>query len=335
MHPPLAGQSSLVTYSRTSYYALDIDVNRSTVENVFYFMKPSFRQTLSERQIMPFIGVYDAFSAAIAGRYTDSLFISGFGFAASHYGLPDIGFIAWSDLIYYVQRIRTILPHHYLIVDIDDGYVDIAVACHVVHMLENMGTDAVILEDQKRPRRCGHVDGKQLLELDSYLEKLSRVIEARDELFVIARTDSCDIDDIFRRTIAFQAAGADAILVDGLKDLSIISELKKEIHLPIAFNQIAGGKSPTCSLSELKQLGISIVNYSTPCLFAAQEAIEETLQNLQDRGGLIEKNRVGVAECMSTLQKSLLSRDFPPPNNPLHLINPEKMFEKYNITRKS
>jgi 2-methylisocitrate lyase-like PEP mutase family enzyme len=274
--------------------------------------RKSFRQVLAQREIMPFIGVHDAFSAAIAGRYCDSLFISGFGFAASHYGLPDIGFIAWSDLVAYVQRIRTILPNHYLLVDIDDGYVDIEVACHVAVLLERMGADAVILEDQKRPRRCGHVDGKQLLDLESYLEKLERVLATRKELFVVARTDSSDIDDIFRRTKAFQAAGADAILVDGLRDFAIIRELKKEIHIPIAFNQIAGGKSPVCSLPELKEIGLSIVNYSTPCLFAAQEAIEKTLHDLQQRNGLIEKNLVGVPECMATMQKSLISRDAQP-----------------------
>jgi 2-methylisocitrate lyase-like PEP mutase family enzyme len=290
-------------------------------------MKRSFRESLAEREIMPFVGVYDAFSAAIAGRYSDSLFISGFGFAASHYGLPDIGFIAWSDLVAYVQRIRTILPHHYLLVDIDDGYVDVEVACHVARLLDNMGADAAILEDQKRPRRCGHVDGKQLLELDAYLEKLNRVLECRGDLYIVARTDSSDIDDIFRRTIAFQAAGADAILVDGLRDLSLIRELKKEIHVPIAFNQIAGGKSPTCTLAELKELGISIVNYSTPCLFSAQEAIEATLQNLQANGGLIEKNLVGVPECMATMQQSLMSRDAQPPQIPLHFVEPTMVSE--------
>jgi 2-methylisocitrate lyase-like PEP mutase family enzyme len=286
-------------------------------------MKPNFRQTLAEREIMPFVGVHDAFSAAIAGRYSDSLFISGFGFAASHYGLPDIGFIAWSDLVAFVQRVRTILPHHYLLVDIDDGYVDVEVACHVASLLENIGADAVILEDQKRPRRCGHVDGKQLLDLDAYLEKLNRVLETRRDLYVVARTDASDIDDIFRRTIAFQAAGADAILVDGLRDFSLIKELKKEIHLPMAFNQIAGGKSPTCTLAELKELGVSIVNYSTPCLFAAQEAIEATLAHLQSNGGLIQKNLVGVPECMATMQQSLANRDSLPPQAPMPFVNPE------------
>lgn len=114
------------------------------------------REAVAHRNITPFIGVYDAFSAGIAGKHYDALFVSGFGFAASFYGLPDIGFITWSDMVAFVQRIRTVLPQHHLLVDIDDGYCDPEVACHVVSLLEASGASGVVLEDQKRPRRCGH-----------------------------------------------------------------------------------------------------------------------------------------------------------------------------------
>jgi 2-methylisocitrate lyase-like PEP mutase family enzyme len=122
-----------------------------------------FRETLAERSLLPLIGVYDVFSASIAGQYFDGIFVSGFGFAASYYGLPDIGFIAWSDMVNFVQRVRTILPTHHIVVDIDDGYIDTEVACHVVRLLEAIGASAVVLEDQRRPRRCGHLAGKQIL----------------------------------------------------------------------------------------------------------------------------------------------------------------------------
>src|SRR3974377_2390527 len=92
---------------------------------------------------MPFIGVYDAFSASVAARHYHGLFVSGFGFAASYYGLPDIGFIAWPDILAFVQRLRTILPAHYLLVDIDDGYGDPEIACHVVCSLESLGAFGV------------------------------------------------------------------------------------------------------------------------------------------------------------------------------------------------
>ncbi len=181
------------------------------------------RDAVSGRDIMPFIGVYDVFSASLAARQFDALFISGFGFAASHYGLPDIGFITWSEMVYYVQRIRTVLPDHHLLVDIDDGYCDPEVACHVASILETSGASGVVLEDQKRPRRCGHFDGKQIMDMDEYLAKLKQVLATRRDLFVVARTDSSDLADIERRVLAFAEAGADAVLVDGLKSLETVA----------------------------------------------------------------------------------------------------------------
>ena len=116
------------------------------------------------------------------------MFLSGFGFAASYCELPDIGFIAWPDMVSSVQRLRLALPQQHLLVDIDDGYVGPEVACHVVEHLERIGASGVILEDQKQRRRCGHVTGKQILPIEEYLEKLNLVLQNRSELVVVART---------------------------------------------------------------------------------------------------------------------------------------------------
>ena len=269
----------------------------------------SLKKELSTRDIIPFMGVYDVFSASIAGRYYDGIFISGFSFAASHYGLPDMGFIAWSDIVAFVQRVKTILPQHLILVDIDDGYVDTAVACHVVTLLESMGIAGVIIEDQKRPRRCGHVEGKLLMDLDEFLTKLNQVLAARQNLYVIARTDASDLEEIILRAQAFEAAGADAILADGIKDLSILQALNEQLTKPLVFNQISGGKSPACSLAELKEVGVSLVNYSTPCLFAAQAAIEDQMKSLREQDGFLLKERIGIPECSQLLEQNLLSRD--------------------------
>ena len=269
----------------------------------------SLRQVLMQRDITPFIGVYDVFSASIAAKYYDGIFISGFGFAASHYGLPDIGFIAWSDIVAFVQRVRTIMPRHHLMVDIDDGYVDTEVACHVVSLLESAGASGVILEDQKRPRRCGHFDGKQLMELDDFLKKLEKVLATRKDLFVVARTDATEIDEVVIRAKAFVEAGADAILADGIRNLDVIRTLKSQVNKPLMFNQIAGGKSPACSLGDLREVGVSLVNYSTPCLFAAQTAVEDTMKELRESDGWLQKERVGVQECTCLLNQNLVKRD--------------------------
>jgi 2-methylisocitrate lyase-like PEP mutase family enzyme len=267
--------------------------------------------------MLPFIGVYDVFSASVAARHYQGLFVSGFGFAASYYGLPDIGFIAWPDIVAFVQRLRTILPAHHLLVDIDDGYGDPEIACHVVSSLESLGAFGVILEDQKRPRKCGHFEGKQILELDEYLEKLHRVLLTRRDLFVVARTDSSDPEDIRRRVRAFAEAGADAILVDGLRDLQVLEDLGNEAGRPFVFNQIAGGKSPPCNLSDLRAVGVSIVIYSTPCLFAAQHAIDRTLRELKAENGYLPPpgpDGVGVKSCTALLNENLIRRAGPMPS---------------------
>lgn len=269
------------------------------------------RAAVSERDIMPFIGTFDVFSASIAGRHFDALFISGFGFAASHYGLPDVGFITWSEIVYYVQRIRTVLPQHHILVDIDDGYCDAEVACHVVSVLEASGASGVVLEDQKRPRRCGHFEGKQIMDMDEYLSKLKQVLATRRDLFVVARTDSSDPADIERRVLAFADAGADAVLVDGLKSLDTVRQLSGEIKAPFCFNQIAGGKSPACTLTELREAGVRLVIYSTPCLFAAQPAIEDAMVALKQEDGSLARSRVGVKDCNRVLQENLARRAAP------------------------
>src|SRR3972149_11695826 len=218
------------------------------------------QQKVGRSDIVTFVGIYDVFSASIVAKYYDGIFVSGFSFAASHYGLPDIGFIAWPDIVSFVQRIRTVLPEHHLLVDIDDGYCDPEVACHVVSLLESVGASAVIIEDQKRPRKCGHFDGKQLMDTDEFVQKLKAVLATRQDMLVVARTDASDLDDIKQRTTAFAEAGADIILVDGLKELGILRRLKDDLGKNIMFNQIAGGKSPPCTLSQLKHAGVLLDN---------------------------------------------------------------------------
>ena len=270
------------------------------------------QQKIGRSDIVTFVGIYDVFSASIVAKYYDGIFVSGFSFAASHYGLPDIGFIAWPDIVSFVQRIRTVLPEHHLLVDIDDGYCDPEVACHVVSLLESVGASAVIIEDQKRPRKCGHFDGKQLMDTDEFVQKLKAVLATRQDMLVVARTDASDLDDIKQRTTAFAEAGADIILVDGLKDLGILRRLKDDLGKNIMFNQIAGGKSPPCTLSQLKHAGVTLVNYSTPCLFAAQAAVEQAMKALMENDGLLQvhgETAVDLKTCTQLLNDNLSRRD--------------------------
>ncbi|MER5791609.1 isocitrate lyase/PEP mutase family protein [Streptomyces sp. NPDC001980] len=268
------------------------------------------REQIAGPGTTPLIGVYDMYSASIAAKHYDGMFVSGFGFAASYYGLPDIGFIAWPDMVAFVQRLRGAFPHHHLLVDIDDGYVDPEVACHVVEGLERIGASGVILEDQKRPRRCGHADGKQVLPLEEYLDKLEKVLETRQDLVVVARTDATDEHDILHRAERLAATDADVILVDGVRSEEWIRRIRKVVgDKPLLFNQIAGGKSPRLSLTELDELGVDVAIYSTPCLFAAHEAMDSALNELKSADGRLPSvdaaSGVGVKASTTLLERNI------------------------------
>ncbi|MEU3660400.1 isocitrate lyase/PEP mutase family protein [Streptomyces sp. NPDC032940] len=271
------------------------------------------REQIAGPETTPLIGVYDMYSASIAAKHYDGMFVSGFGFAASYYGLPDIGFIAWPDMVAFVQRLRGAFPAHHLLVDIDDGYVDPEVACHVVEQLERIGASGVILEDQKRPRRCGHADGKQVLPLDEYLTKLEQVLATRQDLVVVARTDATEEADIFDRAKALAATDADVILVDGIRSVEWIRRVRDVVgDKPLLFNQIAGGKSPRLSLPELSALGVDVAIYSTPCLFAAHEAMDSALAELRHADGRLPvvdtDNGIGVKAATSLLELNMAHR---------------------------
>ena len=128
-------------------------------------------------------------------------------------------------------------------------------------------------------------------------------------MVVIARTDASDLEDIARRVEAFSAAGADAVLVDGLTSLDVVRALSQRVDRPFCFNQIAGGKSPVCTQSELKDAGVSLVIYSTPCLFAAQAAIDEAMADLKARDGTLAGSRIGVKDCTLLLAENQARRD--------------------------
>jgi 2-methylisocitrate lyase-like PEP mutase family enzyme len=267
------------------------------------------RRDVRSNQITPLIGVFDMFSASLVAQHYGGMFISGFGFSASYYGMPDIGFIAWPDMVNFVQRLRVAFPQEHLLVDIDDGYVDPEVASHVAKHLERIGASGVILEDQKRPRRCGHADGKQVLPLEEYLEKLDLVLQTREDLLVVARTDATEETEILRRAQALAATDADVLLVDGVRSVDWIHKVRRVIgDKPLLFNQIAGGKSPRLSLTELEDLGVNVAIYSTPCLFAAQTAIENALLELRASDGRLPEVKdgdVGVTASTELLERNI------------------------------
>jgi 2-methylisocitrate lyase-like PEP mutase family enzyme len=166
----------------------------------------------------------------------------------------------------------------------------------------------VVLEDQARPRRCGHLDGKQLMPLPEYLAKLRAVFKERRSLVVVARTDATDPPEILSRVQAFEQAGCDAVLADGLKDVKLITQIRKAVNCPVFSNVIGGDKVPACSRADLAEHGVQGLIDSTPCLFAAQGAIEQALDDLRDAAADLSEALASprqLSHCNAVLQANL------------------------------
>ena len=277
-----------------------------------YFSKSDYiRERLLNGNILPLVGVYDVFSASLTSRYFEGIFCSGYGFTASHYGLPDNGYMTWGDLVDYVLRMRIILPNNHILVDIDDGFGDENLASDVIKRLEITGASAVMIEDQRRPKKCGHLGGKEIVELDEFIKKLDHIILSRSSMFVLARTDATDLNEGIKRVKAFSQTGVDAVMVEGLKDRVSIEKVCNAVPgTTVAVNLIYGGKTPPITLSELKETGVMMAIYSTPNLFVTQSAITKMLNQLKDNDGLLsdDLDQVSLSENNDILNNNADNR---------------------------
>ncbi|SVB27378.1 uncharacterized protein METZ01_LOCUS180232 [marine metagenome] len=257
----------------------------------------AFKAEISDKNIVPLIGVYDALSASLSSKYFNAVFCSGYGFSASRYGLPDEGFIAWQDMISYVENMRSILPDIHIVVDIDEGYGDDKIARTVTSRLENVGASAIVLEDQRRPKKCGHLPGKEIISRDEHIKRLTSVLNVRKDLYVIARTDAEDIQEGISRVQDYALAGADAVMVEGLDSKESIKLVRESIPSDVSMgvNLIFGGKMGPISLDELSSLGVNLVIYSTPCLFAAHGAVDNAIRELKENNGVLKGDELGVS----------------------------------------
>ena len=261
----------------------------------------AFRERIRSGSILPLCGIYDAFSALVAAKRFEGVFCSGFGFAASQYGLPDIGYVNWRDIHDFASRVRHVLPHTHLLVDIDDGYGADVISANTVNLLEAAGVSAVMIEDQKCPKRCGHFEGKQVLLADQFSVKLKRVLSSRKSLFVIARTDATDMEEGLQRAIRYADDGADGVMIEAVRDLDFVRRVVREVRAPVIVNQLYGGVTPCWTLRDLQDAGVSIAIFSTPCLFAAQYGMEKYLDQMVSFGMLPSQNTSDMHDCVKIL----------------------------------
>jgi 2-methylisocitrate lyase-like PEP mutase family enzyme/nucleoside-diphosphate-sugar epimerase len=274
----------------------------------------AFRTLLEAPGVIALPGCFDVLSAILLEQTGfRAVFVSGYGVAASLLGSPDVGLTSLTETLDVARRITAQVKVP-LVLDLDNGYGDIANTVRSIRGAEAAGVAAVQLEDQILPKQCGHAEGKKVHDVDTFLRKLEAALDARERgLCVIARTDSTDIDDAIRRARRYREAGADATIVDGLRSESDIRRVGQEVPGPKQLNLIYGGKTPLITLAQAEQFGFKIVLYSTPLLYAATWAMARAADVLLTTGDLSALSKHSVSfQMFQPLLEAHHQRAMPP-----------------------
>jgi len=224
------------------------------------------RALLSKPPIIIAPGVYDpltALVATLAGFH--SLYVSGAAIAYTRLGRPDIGLVSVSEVVETVALINDRVDAN-LIVDADNGYGNALNVERTVRLFEKAGAQAIQIEDQSFPKRCGHLDDKTLVPADEMAGKIKAAVDTRRsrDTLIVARTDAAAVEGFDRaieRALLYRAAGADILFVEAPKAREELANIVKRIdgNVPLVANMVEGGKTPMLSGSELEALGFSLV----------------------------------------------------------------------------
>ncbi len=246
----------------------------------------------SDRQlIVP--GVYDALSAKIAGQSGFmAIYMSGFAVAGTLLAKPDIGLVTASEMTERARQITDAAEGLPVIADGDNGYGGEYNVARLVSGYESSGVECIQLEDQLSPKRCGHMDNKQVVPLEEAVSKIEMAIETRnsEEFLVMARTDARathDLSEALRRGEAFLNAGADILFVEAPRSIAEMEEIKNHFpNVPLVANMVEEGKTPVLSANQLEQMGYQIVLRPVSALLALARGLQLSYKSLYESGSL-------------------------------------------------
>ena len=234
-------------------------------------------------------GVFEMFSARIADRMGfRALYMTGYGVSGSHLGLADAGLVTYTDM---VGRARTIAEgvSTPLIADADTGFGGLLNVRHTVRGYEAAGVQAIQIEDQEMPKKCGHTPGRRVIPLEDMVRKIEVALDARTrpDTLIIARTDartSLGLDEAIRRGKAYAEAGADVIFVEAPESEEEFARVGGEIDAWLLANMVPTGKSPEIPAARLAEMGFAIAIYPTAGVTAACAALQAAYGHLRAAG---------------------------------------------------
>jgi 2-methylisocitrate lyase-like PEP mutase family enzyme len=250
---------------------------------------PTWKELLAGGEPLLLPCAHDALSARLIERAGFRAYsIGGYALVGARHALPDIGLVAYGEMSAGVRDIMagSRLP---VLIDGDDGYGDVKNVVHTVAGYEAMGASAIFIEDQRAPKRCGHMAGKSVIETEAMARKLRAAVAARrsTDLVIIARTDARAVhglDEALRRGEVYLNAGADGLFIEAPQSVEELARVGQSFQgVPQLANMlVGGGRTPILPPAELARLGFAMVAYPTSLIFAAAHAMEKTLAELRE-----------------------------------------------------
>lgn len=235
-------------------------------------------------------GAYDALSARLVEEAGfGAVYMTGFGTAASRLGRPDVGLLTMTEMVdaarAIVQAVR--VP---VIADADTGYGNPLNVIRTVHEYERAGVSAIHLEDQVTPKRCGHMQGKQVVPAGDMAQKIRAAVASRTtpDFLIIARTDARAVeglDSAIERARRYREAGADLLFVEAPQSEAEVEQVARELRdAPLLFNWAEGGRTPPLSIDRLRELGYALVIFPISTLLSATTMVRRSLEKIRCQG---------------------------------------------------
>lgn len=280
-------------------------------------MTTVLRQLLQQPEIIVAPGAYDCLTARlIENAGFPAVYMTGAGTAMTRVGLPDLGFATLTEMVNNVNAITSTIRVP-LVADADTGYGGTWNVFRTVRDYEKAGVAGLHIEDQTFPKRCGHLDGKEVIAIEDMVVKIRAACDARtdDDLVLIVRTDALAVtglDDTLRRCAAFAEAGADMLFVEALRSREDIERVRAEVDIPLLYNFVEHGKSPLIPVPELQALGLKMVIFPGSIMLGLCTLAQRILHEIRQHGttASLLGDMPNVVELFNTMgMQDVLERD--------------------------
>ena len=258
-----------------------------------------FRNMLIPGAAVLLPGVANALAArVVADLGFPVAYVTGAGIANTFLGVPDIGLVSVTELAEHVAAIRDAFPGP-LVVDADTGFGNAVNLVRTVQLLERAGADALQIEDQVFPKRCGHFTGKQVIPTAEMVTKIKAAVDTRrdGDLLIIARTDAIapeGFEEAIARAAAYHEAGADVTFVEAPTSMEQIADIPRLLPWPQLLNIVLGGRTPELPNEKVKELGYAGVIYANVALQSALLGMQAALGELRRNGSMRDATKLVI-----------------------------------------